>query len=134
MRASTSPKRISVVATPRTTKTPKRKTRRFLRLSSSSSLEEKREDENKNAFKTCWSNHPQTEDGENIIVKELVKNKLYACERQFLWNTIDVGGRKAVVKLQNGELWVHSPIDLDEETKKEIEKAAADKVHDSLWG
>jgi len=85
-------------------------------------LEEKREDENKNAFKTCWSNHPQTEDGENIIVKELVKNKLYACERQFLWNTIDVGGRMAVVKLQNGELWVHSPIDLDEETKKEIEK------------
>ena len=86
---------------------------------STSSLEEKREDENKNTF-ACWSNHPQ-EDGENIIVKELVKNKLYACERQFLWNTIDVGGRMAVVKLQNGELWVHSPIDLDEETKKEID-------------
>jgi len=78
MRASTSPKRIiSVVATPRTTQTLKRKTRRFFLLSSSSSsLEEKREDENKNAFKTCWSNHPQTEDGENIIVKEVVKNKL----------------------------------------------------------
>ena len=28
----------------------------------------------------------------------------------------------AVVRLKNGELWVHSPIDLDEETKKEIEK------------
>ena len=27
----------------------------------------------------------------------------------------------AVVKLKNGELWVHSPIDLDEETKKEID-------------
>ena len=121
MRASTSPKRISVVVTQnavarRTTKTPKRKTR-FLLLSSSSSLE-KREDENKNTF-ACWSNHPQ--DGENIV-KEVVKNKLYVCERQFLWNTIDVGGRMAVVKLQNGELWVHSPIDLDEETKKEIEK------------
>lgn len=126
MRARTSPK-LSVVVTPflvaRRTNFPprKKKRRRFLLLSSpvSSSLE-KSEDEDKNKF-TCWSNHSQTRDGENIV-KEVVKNKLYACERAFLWNSIDVGGRMAVVKLKNGELWVHSPIDLDEETKKEIEK------------
>ena len=121
MRARTSPKLISVVtpAVARRTRTaPKRKKRRRFLLLSSSSLE-KSEDENKNTF-TCWSNHPTTQDGENIV-KEVVKNKLYVCERQFLWNNVDVGGRRAVVKLKNGELWVHSPIALDEETKKEID-------------
>ena len=31
-----------------------------------------------------------------------------------MWNTIDVGGRCAVIKLQDGSLWVHSPVELDE--------------------
>lgn len=43
---------------------------------------------------------------------------LFACPRPFVWNNIDVGGRMAVVKLANGDLWVHSPIDLDDKTRE----------------
>ena len=63
-----------------------------------------------------WSN-PTGE-----TVREIVKGKTYVCERSFVWNSIDVGGRCAVVKLKSGELWIHSPIDLDEKTKSEIDK------------
>jgi hypothetical protein len=64
---------------------------------------------------TNWSNAT----GESV--REIIKDSLFVCERAFVWNSIDVGGRCAVVKMKNGELWVHSPIDLDEETKRAID-------------
>ena len=37
-----------------------------------------------------------------------------------MWNTIDVGGRCAVVKLQDGSLWVHSPVALDDNLREAL--------------
>jgi hypothetical protein len=39
---------------------------------------------------------------------------LWAAPRPFVWNNIDVGGRMAVVRLADGRLWVHSPVQLDD--------------------
>tara|TARA_B110000977_G_scaffold7481_1_gene10286 strand:- start:3182 stop:3859 length:678 start_codon:yes stop_codon:yes gene_type:complete len=51
----------------------------------------------------------------------VVENMIWAAERTFTWNTIDVGGKMGVVKLGNGDLWIHSPVDLDEDTKSAID-------------
>ena len=40
---------------------------------------------------------------------------LWVAERPFTWNNIDVGGKMAVVRLQEGGLWIHSPVDLTPE-------------------
>ena len=39
---------------------------------------------------------------------------VWAAERPFVWNGIDVGGKMGVVRLADGSLWVHSPVGLDE--------------------
>jgi hypothetical protein len=43
---------------------------------------------------------------------------MWCAERPFIWNGIDVGGRMVVIKLQDGGLWVHSPIELDSALEK----------------
>ncbi|CAM9223888.1 unnamed protein product [Scytosiphon promiscuus] len=53
-----------------------------------------------------WSNRK----GEDLVQ---VSGDVWCAERPFVWNGIDVGGRMAVVKLSDGSLWVHSPVDLD---------------------
>ena len=69
----------------------------------------------------CWSN-----DNNRAVIREVVRDMLYVCERKFMWNSIDVGARSAIVKYadDNGEnlLFVHSPIELDERTKSEMDK------------
>lgn len=42
---------------------------------------------------------------------------VWGAERPFAWLGIDVNGRGAVVKLSDGSLWVHSPVNLDPELK-----------------
>ncbi|KAG5192403.1 hypothetical protein JKP88DRAFT_204283 [Tribonema minus] len=42
-----------------------------------------------------------------------IKHNVWGAERPFIWNTIDVGGRMTVIKLEDGSLWVHSPVELD---------------------
>jgi len=55
----------------------------------------------------CWSN------ANGAVLSGPFRQDLYAAERAFLWNSIDVGGRSAVVRLSDGSLWVHSPVRLD---------------------
>jgi hypothetical protein len=43
--------------------------------------------------------------------------------RPFVWNGIDVGGKMAVVKLNDGSLWVHSPVALDAALADELAQA-----------
>jgi len=38
---------------------------------------------------------------------------VYTADRPFLWNNIDVGCRMTVIELEEGGLWVHSPVGLD---------------------
>lgn len=45
---------------------------------------------------------------------------IYAAERPFIWFGIDVGGRMAVIKLEDGSLFVHSPINLDGDLREEL--------------
>jgi glutaredoxin len=53
-----------------------------------------------------WSNP-----GKEVLKK--VAPDLWVAERPFIWNSIDVGGKMAVVRLADGSLWVHSPVELD---------------------
>lgn len=47
--------------------------------------------------------------------------KVWAAERPFAWLGIDVNGRGAVIKLSDGSLWVHSPVNLDPELKAAVD-------------
>ncbi|CBJ26449.1 conserved hypothetical protein [Ectocarpus siliculosus] len=60
-----------------------------------------------------WSN-PMGDDMVQVL------GDVWCAERPFVWNGIDVGGRMAVVKLSDGSLWVHSPVDLDEPLKEAL--------------
>ena len=51
-----------------------------------------------------------------------VANSVYTGDRPFYWNKIDVGGRMCVIQLDGGDLWVHSPVELDRETKNMLKK------------
>lgn len=51
-----------------------------------------------------------------------VADAVYTGDRPFYWNSIDVGGRMCVIQLPDGNLWVHSPVGLDEETKAALKK------------
>mmetsp|Transcript_47000 Transcript_47000/g.69622 ORF Transcript_47000/g.69622 Transcript_47000/m.69622 type:complete len:373 (+) Transcript_47000:57-1175(+) len=47
---------------------------------------------------------------------------VYTCDRPFYWNKIDVGGRMSVIQLDDGNLWVHSPLNLDQATRTALNK------------
>jgi len=59
----------------------------------------------------CWSNPT------GAALSGPFRPDVYAAERAFVWNGIDVGGRSAVVRLSDGSLWVHSPVALDGELR-----------------
>lgn len=48
-------------------------------------------------------------------------DQVWGAERPFVWFGIDVNGRGAVVKLSDGSLWVHSPVNLDPELKAAVD-------------
>ncbi|KAJ1403474.1 hypothetical protein B484DRAFT_227097 [Ochromonadaceae sp. CCMP2298] len=43
---------------------------------------------------------------------------VWAAERPFMWNGIDVGGRSVVARMEDGSLMVHSPVEWTEELGK----------------
>lgn len=65
-------------------------------------------------YDKTWSNPT------GAVLTPLVESVVWAAERPFIWNDIDVGGKMAVVKLTDGSLWVHSPVDLDEPLKTQL--------------
>jgi len=71
---------------------------------------------------STWSN-PKGE-----VLSEIVPGKLWAAQRAFVWNGIDVGGKMAVVRCEDGGLWVHSPVALDADLKAEL-AAIGDVAH-----
>lgn len=66
------------------------------------------------ALPKTWSNR----DGN--VLSEVVPGVVWAAERPFLWNNIDVGGKMAVVKLSDGSLWVHSPVELNVDLRNSL--------------
>ncbi|KAK3240467.1 hypothetical protein CYMTET_49687 [Cymbomonas tetramitiformis] len=69
----------------------------------------------KASLEETWSN-PNGD-----VLTELLPGSLWAAQRPFVWNGIDVGGKMGVVRLADGGLWVHSPVELDEALKQELE-------------
>ena len=59
------------------------------------------------ALPRTWSNPTGS------VLTPVVAGRVWAAERPFVWNGIDVGGKMAVVRLEDGSLWVHSPVELD---------------------
>lgn len=55
------------------------------------------------------------------MLSEVVPGMVWGAERPFVWNSIDVGGRMAVVRLADGSLWVHSPVQWGPELARQLE-------------
>lgn len=47
---------------------------------------------------------------------------VYTADRPFYWNKIDVGCRMTVIRLDGGDLWVHSPVNLDKPLMEALDK------------
>eukprot|EP00980_Cylindrotheca_fusiformis_P004598 scaffold982_cov139-Cylindrotheca_fusiformis.AAC.11 len=62
-----------------------------------------------------WSNRLGT-------VLTPVATNVYTADRPFYWNRIDVGCRMTVIQLEDGNLWVHSPVGLDKDLKDALAK------------
>jgi len=58
-------------------------------------------------YAQTWSNP------NGAVLTPVVDGTMWAAERPFTWNGIDVGGKMGVVRLSDGALWVHSPVELD---------------------
>lgn len=54
-----------------------------------------------------WSNR------KGDVLRVVVPGAVWVAERPFLWNRIDVGTKMVVVKLSDGSVWVHSPVDFN---------------------
>ncbi|CAE7400250.1 unnamed protein product, partial [Symbiodinium necroappetens] len=66
--------------------------------------------------------YPSTWSNPSGSVLTALNTDLWVAERPFIWNSIDVGGKMAVVRLPDGGLWVHSPVELDEELREALEQ------------
>jgi len=83
-------------------------------------LNERREQWLKKA--TTWSNRAG-------LVLTQHRTNVWAAERPFLWNTIDVGSKSVIIKLQDGSLWVHSPVELDNDMRAALQDLGGDVKH-----
>ena len=63
-----------------------------------------------------WSNRAGT-----VLTPAAIPG-VYTGDRPFYWNSIDVGCRMVAIQLDNGDLWVHSPINLDQPLKDALSK------------
>ena len=70
------------------------------------------------SYEKTWSNPSGTVVD---VVEERKDSSVFACARPFVWNDIDVGGRMGVVKMRDGSLWIHSPIELDDATRRAVD-------------
>ncbi|MCG8414115.1 MAG: DUF4336 domain-containing protein [Pseudomonadales bacterium] len=55
------------------------------------------------------------------LLEEYVKEKIYIVEYPLRFAGMDIFSRMTIVKLDNGQLWVHSPSEIDEELKEAID-------------
>eukprot|EP00435_Cladocopium_sp_Y103_P060114 s182_g21.t2 len=68
-----------------------------------------------NTYPKTWSNPS------GAVLLQLQRD-LWVAERPFVWNSIDVGGKMAVIRLADGSLWVHSPVNLDEPLRQALKE------------
>jgi len=58
-----------------------------------------------------------------------VSSGVWAAERPFMWNNIDVGGRSVVVRMIDGTLLVHSPVEWTKELNESINALSGPITH-----
>ena len=51
-----------------------------------------------------------------------ITTDIWAAERTFTWNSIDVGGRSVIARVNDGSFLVHSPVGLTSELEKELKE------------
>ena len=73
------------------------------------------------AVRACVARRAKTWSNESGEVLRALPG-LWVAERPFVWNGIDVGGKMAVVRLSDGSLWLHSPVELDEKLRRALEE------------
>mmetsp|Transcript_36312 Transcript_36312/g.85181 ORF Transcript_36312/g.85181 Transcript_36312/m.85181 type:complete len:337 (-) Transcript_36312:1251-2261(-) len=71
-------------------------------------------------FKEKWQTMAKTWSNRGGLVLTQHRSNIWAAERPFLWNNIDVGCKMTLVKLSDGSLWVHSPVELDADMRSAI--------------
>ena len=69
-----------------------------------------------------WLKKAKTWSNVGGLVVTPVRENVWALERPFVWFDIDVGSKAAVVRLSDGSLWIHSPIELDADTKAAVDE------------
>ena len=69
-----------------------------------------------------WSNRAGT------VLTPITLDGVYTADRPFIWNNIDVGGRMTVIEMPTSttenkpDLWIHSPVGLDDHLKEAMSK------------
>ena len=58
-----------------------------------------------------------------------IETGLWAAERPFVWNSIDVGGRSVIARMPDGTLLVHSPVEWTPELGERIDKLGGGVGH-----
>ena len=54
---------------------------------------------------------------------------IWAAEKPFIWNSIDVGGRSVIARMPDGTLLVHSPVGWTEDLGKRIDRLGGGVGH-----
>ena len=67
------------------------------------------------AVQVTWSNRQG-------LTLTPVAQSVWAAERPFLWNGIDVGGRSVIVRMSDGNLLVHSPVEWTENLGRALDQ------------
>lgn len=73
-------------------------------------------------FSICNGLLPVTWSNRNGQVLTRINDWVWAAERPFVWNTIDVGGRSAICKLADGNWFIHSPVNGSDDLVDAIDK------------
>jgi len=58
-----------------------------------------------------------------------ISGGIWAAERPFIWNNIDVGGRSVIARMKDGSLLVHSPVEWTESLGESLSGLGGDVKH-----
>eukprot|EP00283_Hemiselmis_rufescens_P015039 CAMPEP_0173467078 /NCGR_PEP_ID=MMETSP1357-20121228/74437_1 /TAXON_ID=77926 /ORGANISM="Hemiselmis rufescens, Strain PCC563" /LENGTH=330 /DNA_ID=CAMNT_0014435185 /DNA_START=33 /DNA_END=1025 /DNA_ORIENTATION=+ len=81
------------------------------------------------SFKEKWQTMDKTWSNRGGLILTQHRPNVWAAERPFLWNNIDVGCKMTLVKLSDGNLWVHSPVELDAEMRSALGDIGGEVTH-----
>jgi len=72
---------------------------------------------------------PQSWSNRQGITLTPITTGVWAAERPFIWNNIDVGSRSTIARMADGSLMVHSPVEWDEQLRDCLESLGGGVGH-----